>query len=246
MIITKNLRYFENIDTPNKAYFVGFIAADGALVKNKNSNSIALTITIHSKDVQILELLKSELQNESSIKIINHKSKALSSYKLDVDHRRFSIARKELIQDLINLGIGHNKSLNMGSIIKNIPKEFRKAFIIGYFDGDGCFVDSLVLKKRKRYNSQGIYIKTDESYGYNSQISIKGTYEFLKGIVDELSITKYALKQISGQKIHTLTIIANQEIIKFYNCYNNCDFYLQRKKDKFARKILQVQTISSS
>lgn len=49
---------------------------------------------------------------------------------------------------------------------------------------------------------------------------------------------------VQNQKIHTLLIVKNSDILKFYDCYNHCDFYLSRKKDKFTRKIIQVQTIS--
>ena len=132
----------------------------------------------------------------------------------------------------------------MPDIIKNIPKDFRKSFILGYFDGDGCFSDSKIIRTRtylKKDGSSSIY----RGYKYNSQISIKGTFEFLEGIVKELNITNYSLKQLKDQNIHTLTIIKNSEILKFYDCYNYCDFFFVRKKDKFTRKIIQVQTISS-
>lgn len=243
--LTINTQYFKEINSYNKAYLLGFIAADGAIVQNKNTNTKTLTITIHAKDVAILELLKSELNSSLNIKTIDYKSKSLQSYKLDVNHRRFSTSKREIIKDLENYGLTSNKSLTMSNLIVNIPKAFRKAFIIGYFDGDGCFIDSLVTRKRK-------YLKKDGTYSiyigkkYNSSINIKGTKEFLQSIVDELQIQSYSLKQISNQKIHTLIIIKNLEILKFYDCYKYCDFYLSRKKDKFTRKILQVRTISSS
>jgi hypothetical protein len=242
---TINTQYFKEINSYNKAYLLGFIAADGAIVQNKGYSTKTLTITIHAKDIAVLELLKSELNSSLNIKSITFKSKSLSSYKLDVNHKRFSTSKKEIIQDLEEVGLTSNKSLTMPNLVVNIPKAYRKAFILGYFDGDGCFVDSFVNKKKKRFNVKGEYLRTDEYLGYNSQISIKGTEQFLLGIVQELSIESYHLKQISGQNIHTLTIIKNCEILKFYDCYNHCDFFLQRKKDKFTRKIAQVQTISS-
>ena len=244
---TINTKYFNKIDTNIKAYLLGFIAADGSIVKNNVKNgSTTLTITIHHKDIAILELPKSELNSELSIKNINIKSKSLSSYKLDVNHVRFNTSKKEIINDLIKHGIDYNKSLTMKNIIIKIPKRFRKSFIIGYFDGDGCFVDSLVNKNKHRYNKQGEYLRTDTYLGYNSSISIKGSKEFLQGIVKELKIKSFTLKQLSQQKIYTLVLTSNDSILKFYTCYSDCEFYLNRKKEKFTRKILQVQTISSS
>lgn len=240
-----NLNYFRTINSYNKAYLLGFIVADGAIVANKGTNTKTLTITIHSKDVAILELLKNELNSSLSIKNINNKSKSLSSYKLNVDHKRFSISRKNLIKDLERFGITSNKSLIMPNLIKNIPESFRKAFILGYFDGDGCFIDSKILRTKKYLKKDGTY-SIYQGYKYNSHISIKGTKEFLQGIVNELNITNYSIKQLCNQKIYTLIIIKNSEILKFYNCYKHCEFYLKRKKYKFTRKILQVRTISSS
>ena len=241
---TINTQYFKEINSYNKAYLLGFLAADGAIVQNKNTNTKTLTITIHAKDIAILELLKLELNSSLNIKDINYKSKSLQSYKLDVNHKRFNTSKKEIINDLESYSLTSNKSLTMPNLILNIPKNYRKAFILGYFDGDGCFIDSKVTRKRK-------YLKKDGSISeyigekYNSYISIKGTKEFLQGIVDELQIQSYNIKQISNQNIYTLIIIKNLDILKFYDCYNYCDFYLQRKKDKFTRKIIQVQTISS-
>jgi hypothetical protein len=245
--LTVNLNYFNTVDSNNKAYLLGFIAADGSLVKNTGEKaSTTLTITIHQKDVQVLELLKRELNSSLEIKDITCKSKSLSSYKLLVKHKRFTISRKELIQDLKKYGLTEKKSLTMPNIIQNIPTKFKKPFIIGYFDGDGCFVDSLVTKKKHRYSKRdGSFLRTDSYIGYNSCISIKGTKDFLQGIVDFLDIPTYTLKKLNGQKIDILLIVSNEGILKFYDCYKDCDFYLQRKKDKFTRKIIQVQTISS-
>lgn len=241
---TINVQYFKKVNSYNKAYLLGFIAADGAIVQNKNTKTKTLTITIHAKDVAILELLKSELNSSLNIKSINYKSKSLLSYKLEVNHKRFNTSKKEIIQDLESYGLTANKSLTMSNLVVNIPTQYRKAFILGYFDGDGCFIDSKVTRKRK-------YLKKDGSFSeytgekYNSCISIKGTKEFLQGIVNELQIQSYRIKQIQNQKIFTLLIVKNSDILKFYDCYNHCDFYLHRKKDKFTRKILQVRTISS-
>lgn len=242
--ITINTQYFKEINSYNKAYLLGFIAADGAIVQNKGFSTKTLTITIHAKDIAVLELLKLELNSSLSIKNITSKSKSLSSYKLDVNHKRFTTSKKEIIQDLEKVGLTSNKSLTMPNLVVNIPKEYRKAFILGYFDGDGCFIDSKITRTRvytKKDSSQSTYV----GERYNSSISIKGTEQFLLGIVQELNINSYHLRQISGQNIHTLTIAKNGEILKFYDCYNNCDFFFQRKKDKFTRKIIQVQTISS-
>lgn len=122
--------YFSNIDNPIKAYFVGFIAADGYLVHN-GGNSIVLGITINKKDIGILKKLKEEIGFEHKIQELTAK-----------DQIRISISHPNFYQDLLNLGITKRKSLTLGNFIANIPKKFRKYSIIGYFDGDGSILKS--------------------------------------------------------------------------------------------------------
>lgn len=159
-----NLDYFKIIDTDKKAYFVGFIAADGAIVKTNTSYS--LTITIHSKDRYILDELKKDIGCE-------HQVRNLKAH----DHVRFVISRKELILHLRNLGIEPNKSLTMPSLLQNIPKEYHKAFLRGYFDGDGSIYKTIIPSRPK-----GRYY-----------ISIRGTEDFLKDYVKVFNLTSFCM-----------------------------------------------------
>jgi hypothetical protein len=56
-----NTSYFHIIDTKAKAYLLGFIAADGSVVKSGNTRY--LTITLKYEDKEVLEFLKTELQD---------------------------------------------------------------------------------------------------------------------------------------------------------------------------------------
>lgn len=223
----KNPNYFEKIDTPNKAYFLGFIAADGCIVHDENTKT--LTITIHSKDRIILEKLREEIQAEHAIKNINTKMSFDKSR--NVNHVRFSISIFDFIKHILDKGIEPRKSLTMPNIILNIPKEFRDSFIIGYLDGDGCITSrkTIVLPSNSR------------------TISFKGSKDFLEGIVQHLELTKYSLKQNKGQNIHTLYFCNQPDIRKILRCYQNSDFYLQRKYEKLiSSEFYQDRTISSS
>ena len=212
-----NENYFNIIDNPNKAYIAGFIAADGALVKSTQSNSIALTITIHKKDKEVLEFIKKELGCDNPIKELKRDNLI-----------RFTISSKQLSTDLINLGIVPNKSLILKDIYNNIPKEFQKSFLLGYFDGDGCIHFD---EKRNKYT-----------------FSVRGTAEFLEGYNKIFNLKQPIRKYDSTSSIHT----ARKEYLKrFYTVYteNPPDFYFQRKYIKFLNfieKNCQDKTISSS
>ena len=114
-----NVHYFNTIDSYAKAYIVGFIAADGALVKSKVTTT--LTITLKYEDKAVLEFIKSEIGNEHKLLEIIRPSSFDSSK--TIHHIRYTISDKNITNDLNKLGITSNKSLNMGNIIENIPYE---------------------------------------------------------------------------------------------------------------------------
>lgn len=208
-----NTRYFQNIDTTSKAYLVGFIAADGC-IQNFTKSSIGLSITIHKKDECVLDFLKKELGCENPV------------YRVRKDeHCRFTIANKDLVSDLEKLGIGQRKSLTLSNFLENIPKQFRKAAVLGYFDGDGS-------------------ISIQPNYNNRAYIQIRCTRELATGIVQEMEVDSFHLSEVDS--IPSLVIGAKHNVLKFYSMYENCPIFLARKREKFERLFQQDQTISQS
>ena len=224
-----NTSYFHTIDTKAKAYLLGFITADGSIVKSGNTQY--LTITLKYEDREVLEFLKAELQDNRQLLEISRPS-SFDSTKI-IHHIRFSIGSNEIAGDLLQYGITPNKSLSMGNIIYNIPYELRDAFIVGYFDGDGSV-------------SHVSHSPNNKSLSMN----IRGTYPFLQGICQHLQIPTSYIKQYDS--IPQLVITNKNYISRFFQCYNGLPFFYKRKYDKFIgwntpdKRYKQVQTISSS
>lgn len=233
-----NVHYFDIIDSYAKAYIVGFIAADGALVKTRTSTT--LTITIKYEDKAVLEFIKSEIGNEHKLQEIVRPS-SFDSSKI-IHHIRYTISDRHITQALNKLGITSNKSLSMGNIIKNIPYKYRDAFIIGYFDGDG----SVTIRDGQYPNNRGILC-----YDYSLYVQIRGTKDFLSGICNHLKIDSTHIHQ--NDSIPHLSFASKKDTYRFFQCYKNLLFYYKRKYDKFLQRInhpsydkyKQVQTISS-
>ena len=233
-----NVHYFDIIDSYAKAYIVGFIAADGALVKTKTTT--ALTITIKYEDKAVLEFIKSEIGNEHKLQEIIRPSSFDSSK--TIHHIRYTMSDRYITEALNKLGITSNKSLSIGNIIKNIPYEYRDAFIIGYFDGDG----SVTIRDGEYPNDRGILCKD-----YSLYIQIRGTQEFLSGICNHLKIDTSHIHQ--NDPIPHLSFASKKDTYRFFQCYKNLPFYYERKYNKFLQRInhpsydkyKQVQTISS-
>ena len=117
--------YFSNIDSKEKAYWLGFLYADGCV--HSNSNEISITL----KDRDHLEKFRKAIKSNN--KIGESIDKRFSSMP-KIYH--FSIRDKQLKSDLIKWGCVPNKSLSLTKI-PNIPRDFVSHFIRGYFDGDG-------------------------------------------------------------------------------------------------------------
>lgn len=225
----ENEHYFNVIDSTAKAYIIGFIAADGSLVKASKGSTYYLTITIKYEDRAVLDFIQKELK--SSYKLLDIKK---ISYGKKIHHIRLQFSNKIITNDLMRYGILPKKSLTMTNIIENIPIEYRDAFIIGYFDGDGSvsFVSNSINNK-------------------SMNIQIRGTQGFLRGICNHLNIPITYIHQYDS--ISQLTITHMKYIVRFFECYQNLQFYYIRKHNKFLERInepsyakyKQVQTISS-
>lgn len=122
----RNEYYFSNIDSKDKAYWLGFLYADGCVHQNNYAISINITDLDHVKKFK------------KAIKAINHKiieTKDLR-FKNSKALYQFSIKDKQLHQDLCKWGCIPNKTLLINKI-PNIPRDYVSHFIRGYFDGDG-------------------------------------------------------------------------------------------------------------
>jgi hypothetical protein len=63
---TVDLTYFETIDSPDKAYFLGFIAADGC-VRKPLHGPMALVIKVSSKDEEVLVKFLKHLKSDRPV-----------------------------------------------------------------------------------------------------------------------------------------------------------------------------------
>lgn len=116
--------YFENIDTPDKAYFLGLLYADGYITGNK--------VKIKLKDKEILESFKSKIKSDhklrTSFSVDKRTKKTYISHTLEITNPIFCAHFKKF--NLTN-------SINKNYEFPKIKEEFYPHFIRGLFDGDG-------------------------------------------------------------------------------------------------------------
>lgn len=127
--------YFNVIDTPTQAYWLGFIMADGNIDNRKDrKNTHRLTIRLAKSDEHHLEKLNTVLNSNYEITYPKTEIKG-KEYEL----AQLRINSSILCNGLIVNGIKPAKSCNEVFPYNTIPREYWKHFIRGVFDGDGCF-----------------------------------------------------------------------------------------------------------
>lgn len=124
-----NENFFETIDTEEKAYWLGFIYADGSVLIHKNTGSMTLEIGLQIKDINHLEKFKEDIKATNPVKVTNNGKGC-----------RISIHSRKLVKDLMKHGIVPNKSLiAIPPGKESVPEALTHHFIRGIFDGDGGF-----------------------------------------------------------------------------------------------------------
>jgi intein/homing endonuclease len=127
---------FEKIDSPEKAYWLGFISADGCI---DLSVSAKLVISLKIDDVKHLEKFRTFLSANNPIKQFpNYKS----------PRAIIQVCRKKIVDDLARHGVGPRKSKTIE--FPDIDPKFFPDFIRGYFDGDGCLTGSYLKGKKEK------------------------------------------------------------------------------------------------
>jgi hypothetical protein len=202
-----NEDYFSVIDSEEKAYWLGFIYADGCVLDKSN----CLEIDLQASDIGQLNKFKASVLFKGDIKIKTNilKGKTYGACRI----RLFS---GKLKSDLIKLGCTPRKSLTIK--YPNIDPKYNNHFIRGYFDGDGSVYS---------------YLKSGKE---TPCISIIGTFEFLSKVqnifIDEANLREVKLY---NQKVTVWEYkkAHNQALKVLHYLYDGSSIYLDRKFEKF-------------
>ena len=175
----KNTDFFSKIDTQEKAYWLGFIYADGNI----------------SRDRDLFQIHLQRRDNEHLKKIGNIFNKHI--YEKDYykpngkkyGYAILSIFNKEVKNSLLKCGIFPNKTkLDDIYIFNKIEDKFIQHFIRGVFDGDGS-ISEFKLKNGK----------------VNYCLNIAGSQNFIKKIkkilINKLGIANTKTSDIKGCKV---------------------------------------------
>lgn len=199
---------FDNIDTEEKAYWLGFIYADGYIsyTDSIHKNRYVFEVSLKSSDVEHLNKLNKFFKCETNKVTIN---KTEGGYRC-----RLFLANKHLWEVLNSYGCTPRKSLTLTfpkiEVFKS--KNLIRHFIRGYFDDDGCF-------------SRNINVKT-----VSPIIGILGTEDILKNILSYSKLEAVIKHDPRHNNAIKFIFFNKTNGISFINyIYQNSSIYLNRK-----------------
>ena len=203
-----NENVFDIIDTEEKAYWLGFIYADGYISYNDFDDLTKKPLYSFELSLQLRDT--KHLEKFTKFLNFDYAKVSCDSYRC-----RVAFANKHLWHILNNYGCTPRKSLTLKFPNIEIFKDNRliKHFIRGYFDGDGCF-------SRYIYSSGNVV----------PHISFMGTPEFLQEL-GKLIPTNFSIhkdKRLTDQTIsYDFGVDAGVTMINFM--YSTANIYLDRK-----------------
>lgn len=115
--------YFSRIDTPEKAYILGLMVADGHVRK-----AYKVEISLAEADADLLRAVAREMNCDAPLGwMTNH----LDGSKM----RRLYLCGKQLVSDLNTLGLYNDKSVT--AVFPVVPPHLEGHLVRGIWDGDG-------------------------------------------------------------------------------------------------------------
>ena len=222
-----NKEYFDKIDTPNKAYWIGFIWCDGSVMTRTRGKSkeYLLKIDLMSQDYKHLEKLNKDMDGEYLIKKYNYTKNSFGVCGIC----RLSIYNKYIVLNLIEKYGIFSHRINSNKLLNEIPINYRKDFIRGILDADGSFSKYTVLdrgnvrnKHSLRFGASPEILRYIEDYLIESNIINEFKRKLTKRHEDRDG--NYFQLTLSGRPnvMNTLSLL-----------YDNTDTYLDRKYEKY-------------
>jgi hypothetical protein len=201
-----NENYFKKW-SPDMAYILGFILADGCIIKGSYKGySDALKFGVNKKDIDIIEKIKQKLGSSHKISICE-------------DAAHFCITNQKIVNDLKSLKINYRKSLREN--IPNVPQKYVRDFIRGVIDGDG----SISFDKKWGYPTLSV------CGGKNTISFIQNHF------LEKFNIYSKIGKRKKIQYIFYISYRANSAKTLINYLYNKSNIYLERKYKLFKRSL---------
>lgn len=215
---SKNRKYylnesiFEKIDTEEKAYWLGFLYADGYIGYRG-----VVSLALKESDLKHIELFKTFIDaKEVNIKYYSR----TKSY-------RINICSVKLTSDLCLLGCTQKKSKTLTfPSSETVPDNLIHHFMRGYFDGDG----SIMINKKNKL--------VFHLCGTNDFLN--GFEENMLKNINRKEPNKRIRNKEWSECVEAISYAKQEDVEKIFNyLYKDATIYLKRKYEKFIAVLKQ-------
>ena len=153
LIFHPNLKpdFFKEIDTKEKAYWLGWLFAEGWIQKPGKNKDHAIGVGVSKKDnLQLFRFIETVGLEPKYISFKKGK-KRIKNYE-NADYLEMTFQCKKFKKSLVRHGfiIGKKKSYSI-ELPKLDSRELYLAFLLGFFDGDGDQGTSLINSRSKKF-----------------------------------------------------------------------------------------------
>lgn len=206
---TVDEHYFDKINTPNKAYILGLLYADG----NNSLKYNRIKLSLWDEDKQILEDIRKEMKIEKPLFLYKRHHKNPKHH----DAYELTIYSKHMCKQLNKKGCVPRKSLIL-QWPTWIRKDLYSHFIRGYFDGDGS------ISKASLGANANFVSSMDFCIGLSNFLKDKGIENFIR----EVPTNKKTGRVVISKKEQT------RKLCEYM--YKDADLFMQRKYDIYLMK----------
>lgn len=210
-----NHDFFECIDSADKAYWLGFLYADGYVTKQHK-----IGLALSKADASHVEQFRKAVESTHTIHSYFSRGFSRSEYV------RLIFSSQKMVKDLERLGCVQQKSLILAfPSDKQVPSTYLKDFVRGYIDGDGSI--------------------TTGGKHHPIRLKICGTRQFLGGLREYFNTiiapdkieTELEKRHKDSKNNYSLTVNSSQRVLRILDeLYNGATTYLDRKYTLYLRK----------
>ena len=218
-----NENIFDSINTEEKAYWLGFIWADGSIgsspLRDDVKSRYDFELSLSEKDTSHLEMFNKFMEHKNNNVKVGKVTCTSNGNKIETKRCRWGIVNKHMWNTLNDYGCTPNKSLTLCFPNQSIFKspDLIRHFIRGYFDGDG---------------SVGIYGELQKV-----QCSCLGTKDMIDNILlhSNLEVGKYHHDSRHAENTLSFQMASHKALQFLHYIYKDATIYLDRKYEKYLQ-----------
>lgn len=227
-----NEKFFDVIDSEEKAYWLGFIWSDGYVYKHETKNIYKTKLDLSEQDVGHLEKLKKSLESSHTLKLYDYQGNPFTNSRMvrfDTANNYFS-EKLRTEYDLVPFRTSAEKIFN------KTPENYKRHLIRGILDADGSVI---VYKNNRGSTCYRVSFCTLEDVINRIQ-----DYFLAQNLIKS-EVKKFKRHEGRDGNVFQIGFTGNKQVISILQyLYKDSLVYLDRKYEKYIKIIEDREAFS--